>query len=269
MLINKLGRLNPSKECRVFSKTPKEFYKLNCPEIQYKAQHKTAVTAGLTSPQLNISDIEDALAIIGNCIKNNEVYKDLFRATAVPFCFAVPEKSLDLGAELESHWLPLLQTEFERKISGAHFRATLQGNTQLTKEINPVDGSGYAEFLDHHSSLAVVGYYFPTAFQEFDISSQRKRIMFLPTLEKLALCLSGPFEIIYSLICYPDLLFNSESYSPILCASSLEHNDPRMVMMFKSYGPHLEFWLMSQMLSPNKTQVSEQWSGGLTIYTSI
>ena len=23
-----------------------------------------------------------------------------------------------------------------------------------------------------------------------------------------------------------------------------------MVMMFKSYGPHLEFWLMTQMLTP-------------------
>ena len=42
-----------------------------------------------------------------------------------------------------------------------------------------------------------------------------------------------------------------------------------MVMLFKSYGPHLEFWLMSQMLTPNETQVSEQWSGGVTIFESI
>ena len=269
MLINNLGRFNPSDRCRVFSKTPKNFYKLNNPKIEYLAQHKTAVGTGLTSAKLDVSDIDASLAFIGNCINDSGHYKHLFRATAVPFCFTVPDKKIDLGKELEGRWLPLLQTEFEKKIPGAQFRATLQGNTQLSDQINPVDGSGYAEFLDQHSCSTVVGYYFPTAFQEFDISSQRKRIINLPTLDKLALCLSGPFEIIYTLACYPDLLFDRQSYSPILCASSLEHKDPRMVMMFKSYGPHLEFWLMSQMLTPSRTQVSEQWSGGLTIYTTL
>ncbi len=125
------------------------------------------------------------------------------------------------------------------------------------------------KFLEQTSNSTIVGYYFPTALQEFDIDSQRKRVMDLPKLDKLGLCLSGPFEIIYSLICYPKLLFDKQNYSPILCASSLEHKDPRMVMLLKSYGPHLEFWLMSQMLTPEKTQVSEQWSGGITIYTCL
>ena len=269
MLINNLGRFYPSEGCRVFSKTPKSFYKLNSPKIEYITQHKTAVGVGLTSSKLDLPDIKASLAFIDDRIDNSYVYKNLFRATAVPFCFTVPDKRMDLGRELEGRWLPLLQTEFEKKIPGAQFRATLQGNTQLPEQINPANGSGYAEFLDQHSRSTVVGYYFPTAFQEFDISSQRKRITHLPSLEKVALCLSGPFEIIYSLICYPNLLFDRASYSPILCASSLEHRDPRMVMLFKSYGPHLEFWLMSQMLSQNKTQVSEQWSGGLTVYTTI
>lgn len=269
MLINHLGRFNPSEECRVFSKTPKNFYKLNSPKIEYMTQHQTAVCAGLTSSKLDVSGIEASLAFINDRVGNSDAYKHLFKATAVPFCFTVPDRRIDLGRELEGRWLPLLQTEFEKKIPGAQFRATLQGNTQLADQINPANGSGYAEFLDQHSCSIVVGYYFPTAFQEFDISSQRKRIINLPTIDKLAFCLSGPFEIIYTLVCYPDLLFDRQSYSPILCASSLEHKDPRMVMIFKSYGPHLEFWLMSQMLTPSRTQVSEQWSGGLTIYTSL
>ena len=91
----------------------------------------------------------------------------------------------------------------------------------------------------------------------------------LPDLDDLDVCLSGPFEMVYSLIAQPKLLFSEENYSPILCASALLHSDPRMVMMFKSYGPHLEFWLMTQMLTPTKTQVSEQWAGGITIFKSL
>ena len=269
MLVNSLGRLNPSSKCRVFSKTPKTFYRLNDVDIEYSMQHKVAVSAGLTDPKLNVSDIKNTFKLLDERIKNSAVYRDLFKATAIPFCLSLPNRKLDIGAELEGNWLPLLKTEFEKQASGAYFKATLQGNTPLSKNVKAVDGCGYANFLEQHSPASVVGYYFPTALQEFDISSQRKRIINLPKLDELELCLSGPFEIIYSLICYPNLLFDKHTYSPILCASALEHEDPRMVMLFKSYGPHLEFWLMSQMLTPNETQVSEQWSGGITIFKSI
>ena len=232
-------------------------------------QHKVAVSAGLTDPELDVSDINNTFELLDERIKNSAVYRDLFKATAIPFCLSVPNRKLDIGAELENNWLPLLKTEFEKQASGAYFKATLQGNTPLSENVKAVDGCGYANFLEQHSPASVVGYYFPTALQEFDISSQRKRIINLPKLDDVELCLSGPFEIIYSLICYPNLLFDKHSYSPILCASALEHEDSRMVMLFKSYGPHLEFWLMSQMLTPNETQVSEQWSGGITIFKSI
>jgi hypothetical protein len=65
---------------------------------------------------------------------------------------------------------------------------------------------------------------------------------------------------------YPDMLINSDYYSPILCLSSYIHSDERMILLYKSYGPHLEFWCMTQMLTPNTKQVSEQWTGGITIF---
>jgi hypothetical protein len=269
MLLNSLGRFTPSKQCRVFSETPKTFYKLNNVNIEYKRQHKKAVSAGLTDAKHGISEIEATLEFINNQIINSQVYKNLFKATAIPFCLSVPNNGLDFGTELENHWLPLLKTEFEKQNSGAYFRASMQGNTPLSKNVKPVKDSGYTNLLEQISYSTIVGYYFPTAFQEFDISSQRERIRALPKLGDVALCLSGPFEIIYSLVCYPNLLFDKQNYSPILCASSLEHNDPRMIMLFKSYGPHLEFWLMSQMLSLDKAQVSEQWAGGITLYKCL
>ena len=81
------------------------------------------------------------------------------------------------------------------------------------------------------------------------------------------LCLSGPIEVATSLIGTPNLLINKKYYSPVLCLSSVTHSDPRLICCFKSYGRHLEFWCLSQMLSKTKKQVSEQWSGGLSFFT--
>lgn len=264
-----LGRNNPSEDCRVFSDVPKEFYKIDPLNIDFGAQHKLAVANGMVSDALDASDVEDGLKNIKASIEGSDDYQNLFNGPAIPFCLSIPDGTDDLGSQLEDHWLPLLKKEYERQVPGTYFKATLQGDTELKKSVTICENSGYETFLDKASKTTVAGYFFPTAFQEFDIKSQRKRIADLPDLDDLDVCLSGPFEMVYSLIAQPKLLFSEENYSPILCASALLHSDPRMVMMFKSYGPHLEFWLMTQMLTPTKTQVSEQWAGGITIFKSL
>lgn len=269
MLFNELGRNIPSKNCRVFSDTPKEFYKTNPIYVDYANQHRLALKNGLICENVKISDVENGLIDIVAIIEASDVHKNLLLGPAIPFSFSMPKTDQDLGAQLENFWLPLLKENYEQQSDGGYFKATLQGNTKLEQSVKIVVDSGYDLFLEKCTTATVVGYYFPTVFQEFDIQSQRSRITEIKGITGLEMCLSGPFEIAYSLISYPDFLFNTESYSPILCASALEHIDPRMVLMFKSYGPHLEFWLMTQMLTPTKTQVSEQWSGGLTVYKTI
>ena len=269
MLFNSLGRNVPSPSCRVFSNEPKDFYKIDKLNIDYKSQHKTVSNCGLVASDLDVSDIVNKLTEMENQIRADDNYKNLFAGTAIPFCLSFTHAGEDLGSCLEDKWLPMLKEAYEQHVSGAYFKATLQGNTKLTKSVSIADGTGYDRFLEKSENASLLGYYFPTAFQEFDIASQRKRVSELPELGKMDICLSGPFEMIYSLISYPQLLFSKDNYCPILCASALEHSDPRMVLMMKSYGPHLEFWLMSQMLTPTKTQVSEQWAGGLTLYKAL
>ena len=265
MLFNSLGRNLPSLGCRVFSEKPREFYKIDKLEVDYLAQHQAAINYGLVDNDLVASDIAVALNEIESQILGDDDYKNLLAGTAIPFCLSKTNAGDDIGACLEDKWLPMLKETFEKKVTGAYFKATLQGNTELKSSVNLADD----KFLKKSENATLLGYYFPTAFQEFDIASQRKRIAELPAIGDLNICLSGPFEMIYSLISYPQLLFSKDNYCPILCMSALEHNDPRMVLMLKSYGPHLEFWLMSQMLTPTKTQVSEQWAGGLTVYKTI
>ena len=139
MLVNSLGRLNPSAECRVFSKMPKTFYKLNRVDIEYRTQHKTAVSVGLASAKHNISDIEATLERVNNQITKSAVYRDLFKAATIPFCLSLSNNGTDLGTELENNWLPLLKTEFEKQSKGAFFRATLQGNIPLAENVIVLD----------------------------------------------------------------------------------------------------------------------------------
>lgn len=269
MLFNEIGRNIPSKKCRVFSDTPKTFYKIEQLSIDYAAQHKLAQENGLVDQALSPVKVETELQQVARNIQFSDNFKNLFNGPAIPFCMLAPNCQEDLGTQLENNWLPMLKKEYERQRPGAYFKATLQGNTDLSQSIKISKDSGYERFLGKKKSAHIAGFFFPTAFQEFDIESQRRRIVELPNDTDLELSLSGPFEMVYSLIAYPSLLFSKNNYSPILCASALEHEDPRMVMMFKSYGPHLEFWLMTQMLTPTKTQVSEQWSGGITLFKTL
>ena len=83
------------------------------------------------------------------------------------------------------------------------------------------------------------------------------------------MCLSGAMDIGAAVVGFPELLISKDHYTPILCMSSLVHSDKRLILALKSYGPHMEFWCMTQMLSKKTTQVSEQWAGGLTIFSEL
>jgi hypothetical protein len=269
MLFNALGRVVASADCRVFSDVPRDFYQLNDIDIQYSKQHDFFLDKGLISNNVASEAVEERLRHVEEMLRSDENYKNIFDGMAIPFCFTDAHAKVDLGSRLVDFWMPMLRKAYEETVAGSYFKAILQGNSELRGCVSPAFGSGYEEFLDCVKESLVIGYYFPTAFQEFDVNSQRARIAGFPKVQGLAASLSGPLEMIYSLISYPRLLFHENKYSPILLASGVEHIDPRMVLMLKSYGPHLEFWLMSQMLSPSKTQVSEQWSGGVTIYTTF
>ena len=117
------------------------------------------------------------------------------------------------------------------------------------------------------SKSDICGYYFPQVLQEYSVDAQILQMKDLKNIPNI--CLSGPIEVAIALIGNPNLLINKKYYSPVLCLSGVSHIDKRLISCFKSYGRHLEFWCLSQMLSKDKKQVSEQWSGGLSIFTEF
>ncbi len=141
----------------------------------------------------------------------------------------------------------------------------MQGGSTLSGNLRVDERSRYKNLLDTATESDLIGWYFPQALQQFDIESQVKQIEELP--HESGLCLSGPMEVLAANIGKPNLLLNEEGYTPILTMPAVKHVDEKLTLALKSYGPHLEFWCLSNELAPGVKQVSEQWSGGISLYS--
>ena len=267
LYFNDLGRRIPKDNYRVFSESPQTYYKLNKQIVDYSQVLKNSIEFGGVSQAVSLEAFSSACDFLKEKIANLPDFANLLKAPHVPFICKKIESINDLGGDLESVELPNYQASFNNQYPDSHFKAVLQSNSKLPGNIRIDPRSRYQQFLDKCKLGTVVGWYFPQALQEFDVESQRKQMEELPEAE--GLCLSGGVDILAALIGTPNLLINEQSYAPILCLSAYVHADPRLVLLMKSYGPHMEFWCMTQMLTKNTTQVSEQWAGGITFYSVI
>lgn len=260
------GRRVPSKDVRVFGKTPSFYYKLDQPEINYELILKRSKQFNSVPADVLASDFKSKAEELLEVIKIDPAYDNLLKGVRVPFIVSRKARGIDLGEELESHLLPSIKESFNAQYPEAHFKAVLQSNSELPGNVSLAPESRYQELISAMETGVVVGWYFPQALQEFDIRSQRSQMVSLPALLEAKACLSGGIDICAAVAGVPDLLISDEFYTPILCMSAYVHCDHRLVLLLKAYGPHMEFWCMTQMLTLDITQVSEQWSGGISIY---
>ena len=267
-LFDDFGRRLPSSEDRVFGDNPSFYYKLNQPKIDYALILQRAKKYGLCSDDLSLSHFQSKATDLLDSIKKNDDFSKMANGVHIPFIYSNPNKINDIGTNLEENILPALKDSFTDRFPNSHFKAVLQSDSELKNNISIHPDSNYTNFIDD-SSEGLIGWYFPQVFQEFDIDSQRAQLKNLPNTKGIKLCLSGGMDISAALITSPELLIDKDHYTPILCMSSYVHKDERLILVLKAYGPHMEFWCMTQMLSKHTKQVSEQWAGGLTLYTKI
>lgn len=266
-LFDGFGRRIPSDGDRVFSSKPSFYYKLNQPKIDYELIFQRAKKYGLCPDNLSQTHFQTKATELLDSIKKNDVFSQLTKGVHIPFIYS-NSKIKDIGTNLEEISLPALKDSFTDRFPNSHFKAVLQSDSELKNNISVHPDSAYTNFIDD-SSDGIIGWYFPQVFQEFDIESQRAQIKKLPDIQGAKLCLSGGMDISAALTSFPELLIHKDHYTPILCMSAYVHKDERLILLLKAYGPHMEFWCMTQMLSKQTKQVSEQWAGGLTAYTKI
>ncbi len=264
---NEIGRRIPHKNLRVFGETPQTYYRLDKHINSYSDILSNSIQFGDVDSSVDVNAFQAACEKLRKKFETNPDYQKLFNGVAIPFICKSNKSLDDLGRDLQDVELPNFQRAFNAKFPDHHFKAILQSDSQLAGSVTLDPRSRYQSFADACKAGTVIGWYFPQALQEFDVESQRRQMTGLPDIGNV--CLSGGIDIMAALIGNPQLLISDESYAPILCLSAYVHKDPRLVLLLKSYGPHMEFWCMTQMLSKNVTQVSEQWAGGLTIFSSL
>jgi hypothetical protein len=261
-----IGRRIPSAGVRVFNQIPSEYYRLEQPVLDYEKILNRLQRQEIVKRSLDAKNFKNIAESLIQKISNDAHFQNLLKGVHIPFAYEGVMDPSDLGETIESKLLPSVQRSFNDSFPSAQFKAVLQSNSKLLGNIKLAEHSRYEQFLAKAKKNIVVGWYFPQALQEFDIYSQRMQMLTLPNLTDAKICLSGPVDICSALVGCPELLISSDFYAPILCMSAFEHSDPRLVLLMKSYGPNLEFWCMTQMLTNRITQVSEQWSGGLCIF---
>jgi hypothetical protein len=260
------GRRVASSEMRTFGENPSDYYRLEQPAIDYLAILDRIGSHLETTLDINADQFERRVESLLSNLKSSPSLSNLAGGVYVPFAYRRVQRNADLGKELQDHLLPGLQRSFSECFPEARFKAVLQGDSELAKSINLDPHSRYQKFVDAIQERTVVGIYFPQALQEFDLSSQRRQMASLPELVGGSICLSGGIDMCVALTGTPKLLFSNNFYTPILTMAAYVHSDERLVLLLKAYGPHMEFWCMTQMLTPSIRQVSEQWAGGLTVF---
>jgi len=262
---NKRGRRICTKPYRVFDTEDLDYYFIQNKEVDLAEVLRNFHGAGI-GEDIRLEQFRASLDSLKSRFEGIAPLRNLFNGAHVPFIVPqINETTRDLSHTTVERLLPLLESSFKRRYPSAHFKAIMQGGSTLSGKLKVDERSRYKNVLNAAIESNLIGWYFPQALQQFDIESQVKQIEELP-LEH-GLCLSGPMEILAANIGKPDLLINKTGYSPILTMPAVQHMDKNLTLVLKSYGPHLEFWCLSNELIPGVKQVSEQWSGGITIYS--
>ena len=253
---------------RTFGESRGSYYRLDQPRIDYASVLDRIGRHLGTALDMTAEQFEGRVASLLSRLKSSTDIGNLAGGVYIPFAFSRAQQGADLGTELQDYLLPGLQKSFTERFPGARFKAILQGDAALASRISLDPHARYQEFVNASEQGTVVGIYFPQALQEFDLASQRRQMQSLPDLVCASICLSGGMDICAALTGIPEVLFSADFYTPIPTMAAYAHADDRLVLLLKAYGPHMEFWCMTQMLTKNITQVSEQWAGGLTVYES-
>tara|TARA_E500000331_G_C17163618_1_gene672813 strand:+ start:217 stop:1029 length:813 start_codon:yes stop_codon:yes gene_type:complete len=266
-LFNEEGWRIPNKKYRTFNDYKTRYYKLNPSVNSNQKCFELLLNAYPSLKSISLAQFENAIHELTEKITNDNTYSPLLKSRSYPFLIQKNPKEIDLGEQLEEELLPLVENSYLSQFPNLHFKSVIQNNKPLSGMISIKEKTRYEQLVECNRESIIFGLYFPEVLSGYDIPSQINQMDDLPPFEMM--CLSGSLDICSAVIGNPQILFHEETYSPILCMTALEHQDERLTCLFKSYGPHLEFWGLGNQLLPGIPQVSEQWTGGLTFYQKM
>ena len=129
--------------------------------------------SGLTQ-DLSASEFKRQTEQLIDIVAADANFANLLRGVHVPFVVSVEKQGFDLGGHLEHSLLPKLEQAFLGEYPEYRFKAVLQGNQTLDRQLLLHPDAHYEDFIDSAMRSPVVGLFFPQALQEFDVASQRE-----------------------------------------------------------------------------------------------
>ena len=264
------GWLRPEGSERTFSSQKSTYYVLSEKGINQQETLGRLPKSWCPDP----GDLDSKLCELKSAIDSHAVLSGLSNGCKFPFVIPADELALpDLGDALEDRLFPTIKERFETASGENRFRAMAQGDLRLREHLTSQMNTGQAEVKQTLAAgESLCGWIFPTALLGYSVASQRiaiTRVLESSGDAQFQVSLAGVLEIGAGLVLHPTMLNDPHNYTPVLCASGDAHADERYALTFKSYGPHLEFWLLPNRIDPLTEQISEQWGGVISIWSKL
>lgn len=265
-LFDEHGRRIPYEGMRVHNQVSRQYFRLIQPAMDYATiWRRTLDYLGIGEAPVSSEEFAAICGGILESLRAHPALGNLVNGVHVPFLCppSIPGRAEDLRRLFDG-----VNRSFTAGFPRADFMDLCPGKPDDSAGV--AEGSHYEKLERARSGHYLAGIYFPNCLAEFDIASQRKQMATLPlTVGEANVALSGPAEAAAAFVGTPDLLANEDSYPHHLCLSAIEEPEDNIVYTFEAYGNNLRFRYRSNMLTPEVTQVSEQWAGGLTIFRSF
>jgi hypothetical protein len=263
-LFDKYGRRTPFHGMRVYNQISRRYFQTNQPEIDFTEIHSRIMRFGGIESSVSAKTFEKICQEMLNDLATDSEVASILNGIHLPFiCPALPEST-----EINKEMLELaeaVQNSFKDKFPEYDFYHLAKKHLEQNGEVEVAQSSRYERFEEARRNGSVVGWYFPTCLAEYDIDSQREQTESLPP----QFVLSGMAEASMALVGCPDLLLNKETYPHHLCLTALKDADERFFYCFEAYGYNLVFNRRTNVLIPGVKQLSEQFAGGLTVFTTL
>ncbi|MBI2448544.1 hypothetical protein HYV44_03255 [Candidatus Microgenomates bacterium] len=252
---------------RVYSQISRRYFQLNQPIIDFSDVYRRTVKyLGLGDLPFSDQHFKKKCEDLLQGLHEDGEISDIAKGVRVPFLCPPLPSDTKRGEELVKLAVAV-ERSFKDRFLEYEFYNRVEPQFLAGDNVVLAVDSRYERFEEARRQGVVVGWYFPNCLSEYDLASQRSQMATLPIFHG-HFVLSGGVETATALIGCPDLLMNRDAYPHHLCLSALQDIDERFFYSFEAYGLNLVFNRRSNVLTPKVAQLSEQFAGGLTVFTS-
>ena len=256
-LFDEKGRCVPNAVMAPVHIGTRNYFKINQPELDYRAIHQRFITAfGDDANFIDVDSFQSIAESVLDKLSKDGKSKNILNGVHIPFMLPAG-KYEDIGEALENKFLPTLERSYSYSLPDFSF--VDHHASPLREQLAVAPGSRHEQLIAAMEKGVVVGWYFP-CLSEYSIPAVIEKVKMLPEQFLLA----GGYDTCAALIGSPDLLLNDQSYPPLLWLGALEGDKPGEGHYLEAYGFNLTFNRRVHF-----GDAAEYWNSGLVVINDL